>query len=151
MQVQTYNGEYFERGKRWYINFATFFVFFILLLAFTNSLGGVVVIFLLLWGYLLFSLTMTSKIYITLNDNGVRIGEKHYPFVRLTWFVLEVSGDTQEIKNIVFVMWNSKLIHTFADDNDNIREFLLELDKYLPLLEWYNQTFLDKLARTFKL
>jgi len=150
MQVQTYNWEYFVRGKRWYINFTTFFVFFIILLIFTNSFGWVVVIFLLLWWYLLFSLTMTSKIYITVLDNWVKIWEKLYWFNAFDGFVLEAL-ETQEIKNIVFVMWNSKLIHTFADDNDNIRSFLLELDKSLPLLDSYNQTLLDKIARAFKL
>lgn len=151
MKVQTYNWEYFVRGRRWYINFATFFVFFILVLIFTNSFGWVVVIFLLLWWYLLFSLTMTAKIYITILENWIKIWEKKYSFSNIDGFVLEIEWESEYLKNIVFVMWNTKLIHTFADENENIKNFLFELDKYLPLLENYNQTFLDKMARTFKL
>jgi len=43
------------------------------------------------------------------------------------------------------------MIYSFDDSLEHIRLFLLELDKYLPMLGDFHQTSLEKFSRKMKL
>jgi len=43
------------------------------------------------------------------------------------------------------------MIYSFDDSLEHIRLFLLELDKYLPMLGDFHQTGFEKLSRKMKL
>jgi len=77
--------------------------------------------------------------------------KKIYSWNGFVWYILEVDVRTWVMRNIVFITRSSHIIHTLDDKLDNIREFVLELDKYIPMLDNYDQSFLEKLSRRLKL
>lgn len=152
MQVKVYNGERQERWKWWYINFFTFFVFLIVVSLLTNNIVGAFLLIFLLGWYILFSFLATKqKLLIVLQEQGLTIGEKFYPYTSFVGFVLEIDQKDQLLRNIVFVTPNSKTIYTFEDEAENIRDFVLVLSETLELLPDYNRTFVDNMIRRLKL
>jgi hypothetical protein len=53
--------------------------------------------------------------------------------------VLEVYPETQELKNIVFLTTKGHMIYTFHDSLEQVGMFLAGLDKFLPMLDTYDQ------------
>lgn len=151
MQVLVYNWEIFQRGRWWYIWFATFFVFMILISILFKNIVWALLLFLFVWWYLVYSLNATQKIKISVDDSWLKIWNKNYPFWEIEGFVLELDSDTQKVKNIVFLIKSLKLIHTLADEPENIKQFVLELSWYVDMLSDYPQGLLDRLVRRFKL
>lgn len=79
------------------------------------------------------------------------IGEKVYPWSSINGYAIEINPKTQLIKNIVIITRNSHSIYTLHDDKEKIRDFIIELDKEISMVDQYSQTFLEKMARRFKL
>jgi hypothetical protein len=52
----------------------------------------------------------------------------------LKGYVLEVDRNTQLIKNIVFLFPSYHIIHSFDDDKEKIKSFILALNDYLPMV-----------------
>lgn len=152
MQVRVYDWEYFDRGKLWYISFVTFIAFFMIISLIIQNFSWIVVLFLLLWWYILLHLLPAwKKINLAIAEEWLKIWWTFHPWSKLTGFVLEIDINTQSIKNIVLLMWNFRSIHTFADDAENIKPFILALWDIVPMLDWYEQTFVDKLVRKLKI
>ncbi len=151
MEVKVYDWEMFDRGKRWYVVFVSVFVFIILLSLLTKNLVGAILLFFFLWGYIIYSLTSSKIINLMISDEGLKIWGKIYPRSNIEGFVLEIDEKKQTLKNIVFLIWNNKLIHTFADEGWNIKTFVQNLYDYLPLVGDYQQWFLDRISRVLKL
>jgi len=82
---------------------------------------------------------------------GLSLGSRNYPWNMLTGYVLEIDRDTQIIKNIVFLFPKTHVIHSFDDNKENIKSFILELNDYLPMIGDYEQTFLQRFVRKIKL
>lgn len=151
MEIYVYNWELHERGKWWYIIFITFFAFMIIVSLFTKNFVWAILLFLLLGGYILFWLTSLQKLRISIASEWLKLWDKFFPWNSVNWFLLEIDNQTQTLKNIVFIIWNIKYIHTLNDDSEKIKEFILTLSEYAPLLSDYEQTFIEKLSRRLKL
>ncbi len=151
MSVLAYNGEKFQRNKVRYLVFGVIFASVFVLSILNNNIVGAVLIFFLLWGYFYYSTINNQVIKITTQDNQLVIWTKSYPRNSFTWYVIEIYPTNQQIKNIVFLMEKWHIIYTFDDSLEHIRLFLLELDKYLPMLGDYHQTAFEKFSRKIKL
>jgi len=64
---------------------------------------------------------------------------------------LEIDPEKQNIKNIVFITQKHHNIHTISDSNENMRKFLEQLNKFLPMIGEFPQTFWEKVSRKMKL
>lgn len=151
MELKVYNWEKFERWRTWYISFGIFFSFMIIASIFSDNMVWAVLLFLLLGGYLIFSLTATQKINLVISDEWLKIWDKLYPWGEISWYVIEIDEKEQTLKNIIFLIWNNVMIHTFSDWSDNIKEFILRLDDLVTRFSSFNQTFLERLWRRLKL
>jgi len=151
MKLQVYNSEIFERGALWYILFSVFFVFFILVLLLSNNYVGVITLCFFLWGYMIFSISILEPTDLMISEKYLRIWKKTYSWSTIQWFVIEVHKDREEIKNVVLIAEWNHYIYTIKDTPENVRAFLVELNDYSPLLNWYPQTTLQLLFRKLKL
>lgn len=105
--------------------------------------------FLLLWWYLIVSIN--KKITLKIEDEGLKIWDKLYPWNELYGFVLEIDSWNQQLKNIVLFRGKDKMIYTFIDESENIKEFIQNLYDYIPMYSEFEQSFVDRLSRTMKL
>lgn len=151
MAVKLYNSEYFQRGPRWYVAFSTVVVGVLLLSLFNNNLVGAVLLFFLLGGYFYYSISSNQDVSANVEKHALVLGKKTYARSMMRGYVLEIDKQTQKIKNIVFVFPKSHMIHSFKDEKENIKEFIVELNEYLPMLGDFEQSFLQKLVRAAKL
>lgn len=151
MSVLVYNGEKFQRNKVRYSVFAVIFASVFLLSILNNNVVWAVLLFFLLWGYFYYSTINNQVVKMKIDKLQLFVGAKTYSLHALTWYAIEIYPKTQNIKNIVFLTQKGHMIYTFDDSIENIRLFLSELDKYLPMLGDYHQTFLEKFSRKVKL
>ncbi|MBS8121685.1 hypothetical protein [Candidatus Vampirococcus lugosii] len=151
MEINLYDGEKFERTKVRYISFVTLYVFFILISLLSGNITGVILLFLFLGGYMFFNLLGKNNIKAKIFDEGLKIGNKFIAWSNVHGFVLELDDNTNLIKNIVFLVNNTKLVHTLNDDNEKIKEFILNLNDKCEMLSYYDQTFVDKIIRKLKI
>jgi len=86
-----------------------------------------------------------------ISEKYLRIWKKTYSWSTIQWFVIEVHKDREEIKNVVLIAEWNHYIYTIKDTPENVRAFLVELNDYSPLLNWYPQTTLQLLFRKLKL
>jgi hypothetical protein len=86
-----------------------------------------------------------------IKDEFLRIGNVTYSRSNLQGFVLEVHAKTGTVKNIVLLMDNQHMIYTFADDMDIAKNFVLALQDRIPMLERYQQTFVERFTRKIQL
>ncbi len=152
MELKVYNGEHFERGKIWYLIFALV----ILLVAVVSILSKNIswwVFVLLVAGAYIFYLTKVNDIVIMVTwKKALQIAKAVLPWETLSGFVLEYHTEKKKIHNIV-ILDNKKIprIYTINDDEKNLKEFVNELNNYIPMLDNYNQSMFDKFMRKIKL
>lgn len=151
MEITVYEGELHKRSKRWYINFASIFIFLIVVTLFTLDFVWAIILFLLVWAYMMVGLKSTQKIKIKQMDEWLKIWTRLYPWAELSWFVIEIDKDTEKIKNIIFIRWNNHYIHTLADQPEKIKDFVMNLNNKIPMVSDYPKDFLEKMQRTLKL
>lgn len=151
MEVTVYNSEKFDRSKWRYIIFAVIFAAVFLLTLFNRNYIWAVLLFFLLGGYLYYSSVHTQITTIAVQTDGVKIGKNFVWYSTLTGYVLELHRKTELIKNIVFVSPKGHAIYTFHDTPERIKDFILSLDKFLPMLDSYEQWWFEKLVRRLSL
>jgi len=152
MELKVYDWEYFERGKTWYIIFAFVILAVVILSVLSNNLPWWVIVLLFAAGYLYFSLRANKNISIIIWKKVLQIWKNVYPWNELNWFVLEYHTKKQKIHNIVIIdNKNNHEIYTINDTEENLENFVNELNEYIPMLEKYNQSSLDKFVRRLKL
>lgn len=152
MEIRVYNWEHFERTKWWFVAFAVVLASIIWLSLFFANLFGAIILFLFTWAYILFSLTKNKHINLTIRDTGFVVDTRLRPRQWLDSFVVEVDTKTQEWRNIIVVQKNNDhMIFTFDDDAQKRTAFVSELQTYIPLIENYPQTTMDKIARKMQL
>ncbi|MFC2494826.1 hypothetical protein BSK20_00795 [SR1 bacterium human oral taxon HOT-345] len=155
--LKVYNGELFERGKRWYVGFAGVILTILGLSLFyktgqgVQNIVGSVIMLMIVGGYLFFQSKTWSTIQLTLSSEGVFAGERLIPFAVLKGFVVEMEKKTGKLRNIVFVFDKSVEIFTLNDTPEHQKLFFAELAKVVPFLESYEQGFVEKLIRKIKL
>ena len=151
MELNVYNTEKFERGKRRYVILAFVMVLVIIICIYYTNWTGIILMFMILWWYIYLWLIKVEEIKMKITDEWLIVWDKLIPRTTLTWYVIEINKDDQQIKNIVLLSEKSHLIHTISDSIDNIKPFLTQLDNYIPMVWEYNQTRWEKLARVLKL
>ena len=92
----------------------------------------------------------TTKIVI--GEKALQIWKTLFPYETLSWFVLEYHTEKKKIHNIVIID-NKKIarIYTIKDTEKNLENFVGELSEYIPMLENYEQTTMDRFIRKLKL
>ena len=86
-----------------------------------------------------------------MHTDFLQVGKKTYPWSQLTWFVLDIDPRTQRLKNIVLMQGKITHIHSLKDSPEAIKEFLLELGERVPMIEWYEQSWVEKMTRGLQL
>lgn len=95
--LKVYNGELFERGKRWYIGFVAI-IFSVLGLSLFyktgqgihNIIGGVMML-MIVGGYLFLQSKIWTEIQLTLKPEGIYAGERLIPLSLIKGFVVEME------------------------------------------------------------
>jgi len=151
MEINAYNSERFERSKWRYVIFSSIFASVFILSILYKNIVWAILLFLLLWAYFYFSINSWQLTKIKISETGITIWTRNFNLTSFKWYVLEIDKKTQTLKNIVFVSnkWNS--IHTFKDKPENIKNFIVTLSDYIPMLEDFEQTFFEKLSRNLQL
>jgi hypothetical protein len=151
MEVVVYNSEKFDRSKWRYVIFATFFAAIFLLTIFNQNYIGAVFLFFLLGWYFYYSAIHAQVTTLTVQSDGIKIGKTFVGFSNLAGYVLEIHAKTEDLRNIVLVSAKWHSIYSFNDSLEHIRAFILQLDKFLPLLDSYEQTWFEKIIRKLQL
>ena len=152
MEIRVYNWEHFDRTKSWFIAFALGLALVILASIFFANLFGAIILFLFTGAYILFSLTKNKHINLGIRDAWLAVDTRLWPWQGLDSFVVEVDVKSQEWKNIIIVMKNNDhMIFSFDDKDEKRKEFIAELQNYIPLIENYPQSTMDKIIRKMQL
>lgn len=151
MEVTVYNSERFDRGTRWYVIFGAVFAGIFLLTIFNQNYIWAVLLFFLLGGYFYYSSVHAQVTTITVQTDGVKIGKNFVWYSSLTGYALELHHKSELLKNIVFVSAKGHAIYTFHDAPERIKDFILALDRFLPMLDKYDQGGFEKLIRGLQL
>ena len=152
MELKVYNGEYFERGKVWYLTFAFVILLVVILSVLSNNIIWWVFVLLVAGGYLFYLTKVNDTITIITWKNALQIEKAAFPYETLSWFVLEYHTEKKKIHNIV-ILDDKKVprIYTINDSEKHLKEFVDDLNNYIPMLENYNQSTFDKFMRKIKL
>ena len=152
MEIKVYNWEYFERGKTRYLIFAFVILLVIVLSVLSNNVVWWVIVLLFASIYLYYSLRSNKTTTIIIWKKVLQIWKNVFPWNELKGFVLEYHTKKQKVHNIVFIdNRNRPDIYTICDSEKNLDEFVNELNDYIPMLESYPQSNLDKFVRRIKL
>lgn len=152
MELKVYDWEYFERGRTWYLIFACVILAVAILSVLSNNIVWWVIVLLFAAGYLYFLLKTNNSTVIVIWKKVLQIWKTVYQWSELSWFVLEYHKKKKKIHNIVIVdNRNDPKIYTIKDTEENLEKFVNELNNYIPMLEKYEQSGLDKFVRKLKL
>jgi hypothetical protein len=151
MELNVYSSEKFERGKRWYVILAFIMILVIFMCAYYRNWTWIILMFLILWGYIYLWLINVKEIKMKITDEWLILWDKLIPRTNLTWYVIEINKNDQQIKNIVLLSEKYHSIHTISDTIENVKTFVNQLDNYLPMVWEYNQTNREKFQRVIKL
>lgn len=151
MELNVYSSEKFERGKRWYVILAFIMILVIFMCAYYRNWTWIILMFLILWWYIYLWLINVKEIKMKITDEWLILWDKLIPRTNLTWYVIEINKNDQQIKNIVLLSEKYHSIHTISDTIENVKTFINQLDNYLPMVWEYNQTNREKFQRVIKL
>ena len=151
MELKIYNWEKFEREKLRYIIFASVFILIFILSAFYKNIVWIILMFFLLGAYIYYGIINIQETKIKISDNWLLVWDKIISWTNLIWYCIELESKKQKIKNIVFVSPKWHNIYTLNDNENNIKEFLLNINQTLPMLSEFHQTFREKVSRRMKL
>ncbi len=151
MKLKVYSSEKFERNKLWYVIFASVFIIIFLVSIFYKNIVWAILMFFLLGWYLYYGIINNQEIDLKITDEWIIFGDKLSNWTNFVWYTLEIDPEKQNIKNIVFLTKKHHNIHTISDTNENIKAFLEELNKFLPIIWEFPQTFWEKASRKMKL
>ncbi|HRX63595.1 MAG TPA: hypothetical protein P5060_00630 [Candidatus Absconditabacterales bacterium] len=151
MNLKVYSSEKFERNKLWYIIFASIFIIIFLVSILYKNIVGAILMFFLLGGYLYYGIINNNEIMMKITDEGIIIGDKLRNRGEFIGYSIEIDPKKQYIKNIVLISQKHHNIHTISDNKENTKKFLEELNKFLPLIGEFPQSFWEKASRKMKL
>ncbi len=151
MELNIYNWEKFERNKRRYTILAAIIIIVLWICIYYKNLTWFILIFIVLWWYIYLWLVNFKEIKLKITENWLILWDKIIPRTTLTWYVVEIDKETQQIKNIVLLSEKRHSVHTISDTPENIKLFLSQLDNFIPMVSEYDQTTREKLARILKL
>lgn len=152
MELRVYNGEHFERTNTRFIVFGVSLLVIIALSVWRMNFFGAIVLFLVAWGYVLFSLTKNKIISLIVRDSWLAIDTRLRIWDSLESFAMEADPTTRAIKNIVVMQkkWDI-MIFSVSDTDENIEAFIDALQIHLPLIQMPPLSTIDKIIRRLKL
>lgn len=151
MELTVYNWEIFERSPFRYIRFSIVFIVIITISIIYKNAPWVIILLFFMWWYFYYSSTSNKKTSIKITESWLLILDKIYPWISFNWYILEVNRHDWEIKNIVFLSTKTHRIYTISDNLDNLKIFIENLEQYIKMLPWYEQTLLEKMMRKFQI
>ena len=151
MELKVYNGEYFERGKNRYLIFGWIILLVVILSALSKNIIWWIFVLCVAVGYV-FYLTKTNNIVsMVIWKNWLQVWDISFLWNNLNGFLLEYHTEKKKIHNIVIVNSKNARIYTINDTEENLKDFVEELSNYIPMLENYEQSTMDKVIRKLKL
>lgn len=145
------NGEVFERPKWRYVLFVLVLLGLVVLsFVYDNVIWAIFLLF-LIWGYAYLQTKVTQQLDVQLWDLALTFGNRQIPYSNLKGFLFEWEVKSGKILNFVLIFPSHHEIYTINDSQENIEKFAQELSQYLPLLESYDQSTIDKLMRKLKI
>ncbi len=152
MELKVYNWEHFERDRTRYIVFLMIVLLVIILSILSNNIVWWIFVLLISGWYIFYLTKVDDTISMVIWTNSLQIDNIAFSWSSLKWFVLEYHLQKEKIYNIVIIDdKNNAKIFTLNDTNENIQNFVEELNNYIPMLEKYDQWTLDKFLRKIKL
>lgn len=152
MELKVYNGEHFERGKTWYLVFALVILLVAVVSILSNNISWWIFVLLVAGAYIFYLTKVNDTVTIVTWKKALQIAKAVFPWETLSGFVLEYHTEKKKIHNIV-ILDDKKIprIYTINDTEKNLKEFVNELNNYIPMLDNYNQSAFDKFMRKIKL
>ena len=152
MELKVYNGEHFERGKTWYLIFALVILLVAVVSILASNISWWVFVLLVAGAYIFYLTKVNDTVTMVTWKKALQIDKAVFPWETLSGFVLEYHTEKKKIHNIVIID-DKKIprIYTINDSEKNLKEFVDDLNKYIPLLDNYNQSTFDKFMRKIKL
>ena len=152
MELKVYDWEKFDRSKSWFLKFALIILLVVVLSVLSKNILWWVLILLLAWAYIFYITKINNTIKIITWEKALQIWKIVFPYETLSWFVLEYHTEKQKIHNIVIIDNKKEYrIYTIKDTEKNLKNFVNDLNWYIPMLENYEQTTMDKFIRKLKL
>ena len=152
MELKVYDWEKFERGKTWFLKFAFVILLFVVLSVLSNNIVWWVLILVLAGAYIFYITKTNNTIKMIIWEKALQIWKTTYSRDNLDGFVLEYHTEKKKIHNIVIIDNKKEArIYTIKDTEKNLKNFVEELNWYIPMLENYEQTTMDKFIRKLKL
>ena len=152
MELKVYDWEKFDRSNTWFIIFAFVILLVVILSILSSNIFWWVLVFLVAWGYIFYITKINDTTKMIVWKQALQIWKVVYPYDNLNGFVLEYHTKKKKIHNIVIID-NKKnyRIYTIKDTEKNLESFVNELNWYIPMLDSYEQTTMDKFIRKLKL
>ena len=152
MELKVYDWEKFDRSKGWFLKFALIILLVVVLSVLSKNILWWVLILLLAWAYIFYITKINNTIKIITWEKALQIWKIVFSYETLSWFVLEYHTEKQKIHNIVIIDNKKEYrIYTIKDTEKNLKNFVNDLNWYIPMLENYEQTTMDKFIRKLKL
>lgn len=151
MDLRVYNWEKFDRNKRWYVFFALVLITIIWLSLWKQNFVWVIVLFFIVGAYFYYSIISNQTISLKIDKQHITINNKIYLRWHFKSYSIEIDKRNQQIKNLVLITEKWHTIYTINDKKEKTKDFLVELNNFLPLVWEYEQPSLEKLARILKL
>ena len=152
MELKVYDWEKFDRSKWWFLIFACVILLVVILSILSNNIIWWIFIFIVAWGYIFYITKINDSTKMVIWKQVLQIWKTTFSYENLSWFVLEYHTKKKKIHNIVIID-NKKdyRIYTIKDTEKNLQNFVEELSWYIPMLENYEQSTMDKFIRKLKL
>ena len=152
MELKVYDWEKFDRSNTWFIIFAFVILLVVILSILSSNIFWWVLVFLVAWGYIFYITKINDTTKMIVWKQALQIWKVVYSYDNLNGFVLEYHTKKKKIHNIVIID-NKKnyKIYTIKDTEKNLESFVNELNWYIPMLDSYEQTTMDKFIRKLKL
>ncbi len=152
MELKVYNWEYFERNKTRYLIFTLIILLVVVASILSSNIPGWVLVLAVAWCYI-FLITKTNNIVkMVIWEKALQVDKAVYNRNDLNWFVLEYHVKKEKIHNIVILdKKNNSKIYTINDTEDNLEDFVNNLSEFIPMLDKYEQSTMDKFIRKLKL
>lgn len=152
MELKVYDGEKFERSKTWYIIFALVILLVVTLSVLSKNIPWWVIVLVIAWAYIFYITKENDVMKIITWKKALQVWKMVYPYDNLSWFVLEYHLEKKKIHNIVIIDDKKDYkIYTIKDIEKNLENFVNDLNWYIPMLDNYEQTTMDKFIRKLKL
>ena len=152
MELKVYNWEYFERGKTRYLVFGIIILLVVVLSILSKNIIWWVFILLVAAWYIFYLTKVNNVVSMVIWKNSLQVWKIPFSWNTLSGFVLEYHTEKEKIHNIVIID-NKKIprIFTINDSETKLKDFVNELNDYIPMLESYEQSTMDKIVRKLKL